>query len=90
MLRIKKLCRERGITQAELAGMIGVSPSALNQSISGNPTLERLNEIADALDVNVTELFEEKRDASLLVEYKGEVRRLEQKDLDKLFGDESK
>ena len=90
MLRIKKLCREKGITQAELAGMIGVSPSALNQSISGNPTLERLNEIAGALDVNVTELFEEKRDASLLVEYKGEVRRLEEKDLDKLFGDESR
>jgi transcriptional regulator with XRE-family HTH domain len=32
--------------------------SALSQSVNGNPTLERLQAFADALDVPITELFE--------------------------------
>ena len=57
MLRVKELCKKRYITQAELAGKMGISASALAQSISGNPSLDRLESIAKALNVSVGELF---------------------------------
>ena len=57
MLRIKELCKKKGITQAELAREMGISASALAQSIAGNPSLDRLESIADALNVSVGELF---------------------------------
>jgi len=58
MLKIKELCKEKGISMGELAKMIGVTPSALSQNISGNPNLDRLMEIANALNVPITDLFE--------------------------------
>jgi transcriptional regulator with XRE-family HTH domain len=59
MLKIKELCKSKRISMAELANKIGVTPSALSQNISGNPSLDRLKEIADALNVPITELFEQ-------------------------------
>ena len=56
MLRVKEICRQRGISQAELAKEMGVSASALNQSIVGNPSLDKLKEIAKALEVSISEL----------------------------------
>lgn len=43
---------------AELATRIGITPIALSQSLSGNPTLSRLKAVADVLDVDVPDLFE--------------------------------
>lgn len=57
MLRVKEICKEKGITQAELSKRLNVSPSALNQSIVGNPSLDKIQEIANALEVPITELF---------------------------------
>lgn len=57
MLKIKELCKSKGISMAELAKKIGVTPSALSQNISGNPNLDRLKEIADALNVPIQDLF---------------------------------
>jgi transcriptional regulator with XRE-family HTH domain len=59
MLRIKELCKEKGISLDVLATKrLGITNQALYASINGNPTLERLKQIADALDVPITELFE--------------------------------
>ena len=57
-LRIKELCKEKHITMAEIAARIGISPITLSQSLNGNPTLNRLQEVAEILDVSITELFE--------------------------------
>ena len=58
-MRIKELCKERGITQADLARRLGVRPSSLSQSISRNRlSADSLQRIADALHVSVGELFE--------------------------------
>ncbi|MDE7461000.1 MAG: helix-turn-helix domain-containing protein [Paramuribaculum sp.] len=57
-MRVKDLLREKGITAKELAARLNLSEGALSQSLNGNPTLERLTEIATALDVPVSELFE--------------------------------
>lgn len=56
-LRIKELCREKHITMADIASKIGIHPITLSQSLNGNPTLSRLQEVADALGVDVAELF---------------------------------
>lgn len=56
--RIKEICREKGIMLKDLAGMIGITEVGLSKSLNGNPNISRLEEIASALDVSVTELFE--------------------------------
>jgi len=57
-LRIKELCKERGITQAKLAEMIGIKPISFSQAIARNNfDLQYLKRIAEALDVDVVELF---------------------------------
>lgn len=56
-MRIREVLKEQGITTKELAERMGISQSALNQSISGNPSVKVLRNIADALDVPVWQLF---------------------------------
>ena len=56
--KIKQLCKERGITQKELASNIGVSPVGLAKAIGGNTTIGTLEKIAEALDVPVWDLFD--------------------------------
>ena len=58
-MRIKELCKERGITQEDLARRLGIRPSSLSQAIGRNRlSAEYLERIADALKVSVGELFE--------------------------------
>lgn len=64
-LRIKELCKEKHITMAEIAEKIGINPITLSQSLNGNPTLSRLQEVADILGVSVPELFEPPTDNSI-------------------------
>lgn len=56
-MRVKEILKEKGITAKELANRLSLSEGALSQSLNGNPTLERLRQIADALEVPITELF---------------------------------
>lgn len=58
--RIKKARKEQGLTQAQLGARCGgMADSAIRryESGRGNPTLETLQRIADALDVPVGELL---------------------------------
>ena len=43
---------------AQIADKIGITPITLSQSINGNPTLSRLQEVADVLKVDIGELFD--------------------------------
>ena len=61
-LRIKDICREQGIMLKDLAKQLGLTEVGLSQSINGNPTIGRLEEIANALGVPVTELFDKSSD----------------------------
>jgi len=58
MLRIKELCKEKGITFSQMAKELNVSASAISQMASGNPNVSTLLKIADVLGCNITELFE--------------------------------
>lgn len=57
--RIKELCREKGMTISSIAEQIGTTQTSLSRALgdNGNPTLETLEKIASALEVDVQELF---------------------------------
>lgn len=55
--RIKEICKERGILFKDLAAKLGITDVGLRQSLQGNPTIGTLEKIANALDVEVAELF---------------------------------
>ena len=59
-MRIKELLKQRGLTAKELAEKLGMTETGLSIAISekGNPPLKRLQQIASALGVDITELFE--------------------------------
>lgn len=57
-IRIKELCQSKGITQKELADKMGISDISLNKTLRGDyPQLQTLERIANALEVDITELF---------------------------------
>lgn len=56
-MRIKDVCKEKGITVSQLAEKMGIKQESLSRAINGNPTLETLEKIANALEVDITELF---------------------------------
>lgn len=59
MIRVKEIIKAKGMTAKELAGKIGITEGALSQSIKegANPSLKTLTSIANALNVEVSELF---------------------------------
>lgn len=64
-LRIKEVIKEKGMTITELADKMGINRVNLSNMVNGNPTVETLNKIALALNVPVTELFEQPKKESL-------------------------
>ena len=70
--RIKEICREKGITQKDLAEKIGISAVGLAKAIAGNTTIGTLERVADALGVDIVELFAEKGDFVAFVRRQGE------------------
>ena len=62
-LRIKDLCKEKGIGIAELADKIGMSRVSIGNFIARRqwPSSEAIRKIADTLGVEVSELFAPRR-----------------------------
>ena len=58
MLRIKDVIKEKGLTVKEVAERMGMSSPSLSDAINGNPTADKLERIALAIGVPVSELFE--------------------------------
>jgi transcriptional regulator with XRE-family HTH domain len=65
-MRVKELLKERGMTAKDLAAKLGMTETGLGIAIGdkGNPPLKRLYEIAAALDVPITELFDKQVEGS--------------------------
>lgn len=85
MLRIQEICKEKGITMQDLAKRMGITYQALYASASGNPTIGKIKEIAQALDVDYLELLEDRSEIKVFLEYQGETKRLTDNDLVKIF-----
>ena len=81
-LRIKELCKEKGLTLQQVAEYMGVNRVSLSNSINGNPTIGTLEKVAAALGVEVTELFAKRGDFVAFVRRNGETHTFDtEKDL---------
>ena len=56
-LRIKEILKEKGLSQKDLAQMLDVTDMAVSKVINGSPNVSTLERVADALGVEVSELF---------------------------------
>ena len=86
-LRVKEICKEKGITQKQLAEKIGVAEISLSRSINTNPTLSTMENIATALGVELVELFEKRGDFIALISHNGSNYRFDSVEALKSFAD---
>ena len=56
-LRIKEIAKAKGITMGEIADKMGINPVNLSASLYGHHTLNRLQEVAVILGVEISDLF---------------------------------
>lgn len=56
-MRIREIIEEQGMTTKEVADKLEISLSALNQNISGNPSVKVLTKISEVLGVPMWQLF---------------------------------
>lgn len=62
MNRIKEILKEKDITVNQLSEMLGVSRQALSKQIQGKMLVETAEKIAEALGVEMWELFASKEE----------------------------
>jgi transcriptional regulator with XRE-family HTH domain len=60
-LRTKEICKKQGLTIAELAEVVGITRANMSNIVNNKttPSLPTLERIASALNVPITELFEQ-------------------------------
>lgn len=54
---LKAICRQKGLSLTDVANLMGASPSNLLSSVKGNPTISKIQDISNALQVSVSELL---------------------------------
>lgn len=73
-MNIKQVIESKGKQIKDVAAMLGTSAPALSQSISGNPTLGKLRDIAQVLDCGVWEFFaDEINPKDIINHYRAEI-----------------
>lgn len=70
-MSIKEQIQKRGFTISQVAALMtnkngekGMSQSSLSQIINGNPSLDKLKEIASILGISVSELLKEDNEST--------------------------
>lgn len=61
-LDILRAMRSRGITKARLCERTGLATQNINSVIDGNPTVKKLQQIADGLECDIKDLFFDEND----------------------------
>ena len=84
---VKAILKDKKMTQLDLANKLNVKQETISRTLSGNPTLKSITDIAEALEVDVIELFKGTSESlNGFVEYKGNVHRIHSsEDLEKLL-----
>lgn len=54
---IKKIIKAKGMTMKEVADKMGISTVGLSQHVNGNPSVQVLERIADAIGCEVGDFF---------------------------------
>ena len=58
ILQLKEILKEKKISQKDLAAKTGLTTVTINNIVlNGNPTIETLEKIANALNLNIVDLF---------------------------------
>lgn len=72
-LRLKEICKEKGITLNDLASQLGVSQPSISGWATGRqkPSFDTLYRLADALGVEVPELFKPREGVKMSCPYCG-------------------
>ena len=66
-LNIKKTIKAYGLEVREVAKRMEITPTGLSQHINGNPSVEVLERIANAIGCDISELFEQpKKDSTAI------------------------
>ena len=68
-LRIKEILDSKGITVIDLANRLGVTRGACYNYINGNPTVDCLEKIANAINCDVRDFFPSKDDEKTSIEH---------------------
>ena len=60
-LRIKEVLKKKGVTVVSLANSIGITQPNMSNIVNSKstPSLETLEKIANVLEIDITELFEQ-------------------------------
>ena len=64
-LNIKKAIQRRGFTSKQVAEMINISTVSFSNMINGNPTVDTLYRIANAINVDIIDLIDQPDHAQL-------------------------
>ena len=82
---VKQIAWEQHRSLAQLAKAMGISAPSLTHLLKGNPQLDKIQRIADTLNVPVSALFREPYNIEGFVVVNGEVKHIRsQEDLDAL------
>jgi len=68
-LRVKEILKTKQISQKEMADRMGIMPESLSRIIPGNPSLSTLENMAKALNVNISDLFDNEIDEKRISGY---------------------
>lgn len=64
-MNIKKVIKAKGLTSKEVADRMGITTVGLSQHINGNPSVQVLERIAEAIGCEVGDFFEKSASDSL-------------------------
>lgn len=82
---VKKIVEEHHSSLAQLAKVMGISAPSLTHLLKGNPQLDKVQRIADTLNVPVSALFKEPHNIEGVVVINGKVKYIRtQEDFDAL------
>jgi len=72
-LQIKEVVKAKGLTIQQVADKMGINRVGLSNHINGNPSVEILERIANAIGCDIVELFEhpEKDEAQIVCPHCG-------------------
>lgn len=82
--RLREILKQRGLTLKAFSEMSGISQPNLSNYINGNisPTLETVDKIAKALDIDIQELLPRKDDSvEFFARVKGKAYRITESDI---------
>lgn len=67
MYDIKKRIKDKGFTISKVAELMNISQPALSKMLDGNPTINKLQEIANIINIPLSELVADKNESQTCI-----------------------